>query len=156
MKSFAKFLTGLAIIAALLVGYYILSSSLPAEMDVSVTEASAMQTEFQALEELVANGHYEGITSLDDISRYSFVTITIEARNFSPFPAEWTQYTPKGIEGDMLVYMQDAGPKDIRPFQTDDFYVTILTENPTAERSGWLEYYIFGRFHSLLIEPKKA
>ena len=152
MKAIAKFLTGIVIVVALAAVYYIVSSKLPMRMEVSVVPASVQKERFSQITQEVSAGLYDGVSALDDINEYSFVTIIASASNFSPFTAEWTQLSPKRLDGDLLICETDAGPKDIPPFQTGDLSVTILTKNDSADRSGWLEYYIFGRFHSILAE----
>jgi len=149
MKSTAKFLTGLTLAVVLVVGYYIISSRLFLNVQTSAVPAIQRQAEFEQIVEDVNAGRYEGVLSIGDINAYSFLTIEIEAKNFSPFTAEWIQFATKRLDGDVLISMQDAGPKDIPSFKTDNFTVTVLTENPETIRGGWLEYYIFGRFHSI-------
>ena len=149
MKSFAKFLTGVAIVIVALLAYYIYTSSLPVVMDVHVQSALEKSEEFAQIQKDVQNGKYEGITALYSIDSYSFVTLTVSAKNFSPFPAEWAQFVPKTTDADAIVLLADAGPKDIDRFKEATFTVTILTSSPETFRTGWLEYYILGRFHSV-------
>lgn len=151
MKSIAKFLIGLTMAAVLLIGYYLISSKLPMEMTVNIVPAAFRQEDFDIIKDEIATGKYGGIYSLEDINNYAFVTISLHADNFSPFTAEWTQFTPKTLDGDLLIYQSDSGPKDIKSFNSDDFTVTLFTSNRYIERSGWLEYYIFGRFHSIQV-----
>lgn len=155
MKSFAKFLTGITFVIVALLAYYIYSSNLPVQLDVSVQRASERSEEFAKIAQDVQNGVYEGLSALESIDAYSFVTLTVSAKNFSPFPAEWAQLVPKSAEGDVVSVLTDAGPKDIERFRQAGFSLTILTKNPTAERTGWLEYYILGRFHSVEALPKE-
>ena len=156
MKKIAKLLTGITIVVLLFVGYYILSSRLYTDVHVTVTPAREMQTEFERVSEDVALGRYDGLTALDTIGSYSFVTLDVTAKNYSIFEAEWAQLTMRTVDSDVLLYSQDDGPKDIASFGTGRFSVTILTRSTNIARSGWLEYYIFGRLHSLNVAPDLA
>ncbi len=149
MKSFAKFLTGVAFVIVALLAYYIYTSNLPVVLDVHVQSASEKPEEFSNIQRDVEAGKYENVSALYSIDSYSFVTLTVSAKNFSPFPAEWAQFVPKTTDADAIVLLTDAGPKDIGRFKEATFTVTILTSNPEANRTGWLEYYILGRFHSV-------
>ncbi|MBE5791076.1 MAG: hypothetical protein E7322_02830 [Clostridiales bacterium] len=149
MKSFAKFLTGVAFVIVALLAYYIYTSNLPVVLDVHVQSASEKQEEFSNIQRDVEAGKYENVSALYSIDSYSFVTLTVSAKNFSPFPAEWAQFVPKTTDADAIVLLTDAGPKDIGRFKEATFTVTILTSSPETYRTGWLEYYILGRFHSV-------
>lgn len=154
MKSLAKFLTGITVVVVLLVGYYILSSTLSTTVTVQVQPASQRAEDFESLKSDVAAGKYEGVYSLGDIGSYSFVTVNVEAENFCVFPAEWAQLFLKEEPGDLLTLTSDSGPKDIDRFKADEFSVTLLTESSEPFRGGWLDYYIFGRSHSIEVFPK--
>ena len=149
MKSFAKFLTGVAFVIVALLAYYIYTSNLPVVLDVYVQSASEKQEEFSNIQRDVEAGKYENVSALYSIDSYSFVTLTVSAKNFSPFPAEWAQFVPKTTDEDAIVLLTDAGPKDIGRFKEATFTVTILTSSPETYRTCWLEYYILGRFHSV-------
>lgn len=149
MKSFAKFLTGITVVIVALIAYYIYSSTLPLQMTVEVTSAAEKTEAFEKVAAAVLKGEYENVSSLQSAENYYFVTLSVSAKNFSPFPAEWAQFVPKPHEGDVLVVSSDAGPKDIDRFKEDDFTITLLTSSSDNARTGWLEYYIFGRFHSV-------
>ena len=56
MKTIAKFLTGLTVALLLFVGYYVWSSSLPAEVSVRVESASAYPEDFAAVQQMVQDG----------------------------------------------------------------------------------------------------
>lgn len=148
MKSFAKFLTGITVVIVLLLAYYIYSSNLPLAVSVNVQRAQERKEDFDKIAMDVQAGDYENISALNSIEECYFVTIDVSAKNFSPFTAEWAQFVPKSVEGDILIVNQDAGPKDIERFKEGHFSVTILTTSPEEYRTGWLEYYVFGRFHS--------
>lgn len=154
MKSFAKFLTGITLVIVALLAYYLYSSNLPVAAYAKTVNATERSEEFYKIREDIENGKYEGVSAPYSIDSYFFVTITVSAKNFSPFPAEWAQFVPKGADGDIIVLLGDAGPKDIGRFKEAEFSVTILTSNPDAYRTGWLEYYILGRFHSVEAQPK--
>ena len=155
MKSFAKFLTGVAFVVVALLAYYIYTSTLPVILSVHAQGALEKPEAFSKISEDVKAGKYEGVSALHSIDAYSFVTLTVSAKNFSPFPAEWAQFVAKTTDADALVILTDAGPKDIDRFKEEDFTVTILTTDPEAERTGWLEYYILGRFHSVQASQAK-
>ena len=155
MKAFAKFLTGITIVIVALLAYYIYSSNLPVAVAIDTVSASERVEDFNQIRADVSAGKYEGISALPSIDACSFVTMTVSARNFSPFPAEWAQFVPKTQNASEIVILTDAGPKDISRFREADFTVTILTTNPEAFRTGWLEYYILGRFHSVEAAPKQ-
>ncbi len=154
MKSFAKFLTGITLVIVALLAYYLYSSNLPVVVSSKQVSATEKSEEFYKIREDIENGKYEGVSGLHSIDVYSFVTLTVSAKNFSPFPAEWAQFVPKGADGDVVVLLNDAGPKDIGRFKEAEFTVTILTSSPETVRSGWLEYYILGRFHSVEAQPR--
>lgn len=153
MKTISKILTGLVIAVLLFVGYYVVSSRLSTAVKVSVLPAKSDEETFRSINQAVREGQYEGISSLDSIENYSFVTVSAEAKNYSLFPAEWAQFTIRPIEGDTLIVSSDAGPKDISSFGTGNLSVRLLTRSTDSTRSGWLEYYIFGRVHTLEVAP---
>ncbi|MBR3928410.1 MAG: hypothetical protein IKJ65_05330 [Clostridia bacterium] len=149
MKAFAKFLTGITLVIVSLLAYYIYSSNLQVAITQEAVPAAEKNEEFRKILSDVENGKYEGVSTLDSIDAYSFVTLTVSAKNFSPFPAEWAQFVEKKSDADAVVLLTDAGPKDIDRFKEARFTATILTKDPSALRTGWLEYYILGRFHSV-------
>ena len=153
MKTIAKILTGLVIAILLFVGYYVVSSRLSARVQVSVLPAASDENAFRSVAENVKNGQYEGVSSLDAINKYYFVTVQTDVRNYSLFPAEWAQFTVRPADSDALIVSSDAGPADVPSFGSGTFRVTLLTQSDSASRSGWLEYYIFGRLHSLEVAP---
>ena len=154
MKSFAKFLTGITLVIVALLAYYLYSSNLPVVVSVKQVSATEKSDEFYRIREDIENGKYEGVSVPYSIDVYSFVTLTVSAKNFSPFPAEWAQFVPRSVDGDIVVLSEDAGPKDIGRFKEAEFTVTILTSSPETLRTGWLEYYILGRFHSVEAQLK--
>ena len=154
MKSLAKFLTGITLVIVALLAYYLYSSNLPVVVSVKQVNATERSEEFYKIREDIENGKYENVSVPYSIDAYSFVTLTVSAKNFSPFPAEWAQFVPKGMDQDIVVQLDDAGPKDIGRFKEATFTVTILTASPETLRTGWLEYYILGRFHSVEAHPK--
>lgn len=156
MKAFAKFLTGVTIVIVALLAYYIYTANLPTVMTLTVFSALDKSEEFAEIQKDVQDGKYEGVTTLYSIDAYSFVTLNVSAKNFSPFTAEWAQFVPKTTSADTIVLLTDAGPKDIDPFKEAEFTVTLLTTSPDVYRTGWLEYYILGRFHSVEVHPKGA
>lgn len=156
MRAMAKFLVGLTAAVMLFVVYYVLSSRMSASVSVEVIPASMQASRFEALMQDVARGKYEGAAALGDIGEYSFVNIVVNADNYSLFTSEWAQYKLKPLDGDALVIESDAGPKDVRSFKSGRFSITILTQTSEAHREGWLEYYVFGRFHSLKVAPERA
>ncbi|MBQ1257233.1 MAG: hypothetical protein IIW08_00780 [Clostridia bacterium] len=154
MKSFAKFLTGITVVIVALLAYYLYSSNIPVIVSVKQVNATEKSDEFYKIREDIENGKYEGVSAPHSIDSYFFVTLSVSAKNFSPFPAEWAQFVPKSAGGDIIVLLNDAGPKDIGRFKEAEFTVTVLTSNPEAYRTGWLEYYILGRFHSVEAQRK--
>ena len=156
MKSTAKFLTGITLVVVALVAYYILSSQLSVFLDVRVQPATQNAEAFLKISDEVAQGKHEGVYSLKPMEAYSFVTVTAEIKNYSPFPAEWTQLVLKAENGDLLTVSSDAGPKDIPALKEGTVSLTILTESKEPNRGGWLEYYIFGRSHSIEVFPETA
>ena len=156
MKSFAKFLTGVTFVIVLLLAYYIYTANLPTILNVSVEKAAERSEEFSRIREDVQNGNYENVSHLDSIDSYYFVTLNLNAKNFSGFAAEWAQFVLKPMEEDVLVLLTNAGPKDIERFKEASFTITILTSSPEPDRCGWLEYYILGRFHSVDAAIKKT
>ena len=149
MKTLAKFLVGLVVAVLLFMGYYVLSSRLMADATVSITPATDRVEEYERIQNDVAAGLYEGLDALDTIDAYYFVTFSVNVRNFSLFPAEWAQLTARAEDGDALIFSSDSGPKDIPSFGSGAFSVTVFTRSRDRARSGWLEYYVFGRLHSL-------
>lgn len=149
MKSFAKFLTGITLVVALLITYYILSSRLYMQVDIRVVPARERAEDFAHVKENVDNGLYGDIGDLEDIDAYYFASIVVKAKNYSLFSAEWAELSVRTIEGDVMLFARDIGPKDIGGFGADSFEVTLLTRASEQQRSGWLEYYIFGRQHTL-------
>ena len=156
MKTFAKILTGITLAALLFVGYYVVSSRLLTDVSVTITPATDRVEEYERIQDDVAAGRYEGLDALDTIDAYYFVTMNVTARSISPISAEWAQLTPRTTDKDVLIFSSDSGPKDIPFFGTDTFSVTLFTRSRDRARSGWLEYYLFGRLHSqeVAYEPR--
>ena len=145
MKATAKFLTVLTLIIVSLVVYHAISRRLSISPDLRIQPASSNPELFQKIASDVENKTYEGLESLGPIENYSFVTLKAGIKNYSPFPAEWTQLELKSEIGDLVTVNADVGPKDIAPFKTGELSLTVLTESSEAYRSGWINYYIFGR-----------
>ncbi len=153
MKTIAKFLTGLTIAIVLFLAYYIISSRLSVDVTVTVTPASQVEARFNEIAYDISTGRIEGAEALGSVNEYSFVEIYVDARNYSIFMAEWAQFSAKALDGDAYTVESDIGPKDIKSFSNGKFSVTLLTKSGDADRSGWLEYYIFGRAHTLQLAP---
>lgn len=153
MKSTAKFLTGLTLVIVALIAYYIFSSKLSVTVDVRVQPAYTNQEMFLKISEEVQSGKHEGVYSLEPMENYSLVEVTVDIRNYSPFSAEWIRLVPKSEEGDILITDADIGPKDIPSFKTGKVSLLLLTKSDEQNRGGWLEYYIFGRSHSIEVFP---
>ena len=152
MKNFAKFISVFSLILALVCGYYIISSDLSVITTVTVIPAESKKDEFYQISQEIAEGLYGDVKLDGDISDYNLVTVKIDVRNYSLFEAEWAMMQIKEDEYDLLIMPGDTGPKDISSFSADSFTLTILTASDSKDRTGWLEYYIFGRFHSLKFE----
>ncbi len=154
MKTIAKFLTGLTIAIVLFLAYYIVTSQLFTDVTVTVTPAKQNEARFNEIAYDIRTGRIEGVEALGDINDYSFVEFTVNARNYSIFEAEWAQLSVRAEDGDVFTVQSDLGPKDIKSFSNDGFSATLLTKSSEENRSGWLEYYIFGRAHTLQLAPK--
>ncbi|MDY2770201.1 MAG: hypothetical protein SOU13_09825 [Eubacteriales bacterium] len=156
MKTIAKFLTGLTVALLLFVGYYVWSSSLPAEVSVRVEPASAYPEDFAAVQQMVQDGKLEGVSALDTIQAYYVVTIDVNVSNYSLFTGEWAQLQVRGVDGDLVLLSLDGGPKDIPSFGQNTFSARVFTRSAQEARGGWLEYYVFGRLHTIEISSAAA
>lgn len=156
MKAIAKFLTGLTAALLLFVGYYVWSSILPAEVSVRVEPATAFPEEFAAVQQMVQDGKLDGVSALDAIQAYYVVTIDVDVSNYSLFTGEWAQLQVKSVDGDLVLLSLDGGPKDIPSFGKSDFSARVFTRSAQEIRSGWLEYYVFGRLHTIEITSASA
>lgn len=144
MKKFAVFCLVLGIICALIVGGYIWSS-VPECVYRSVTvPASSNKAAFDEAK-IMSDAEF------DDISEYYICTVTADVKSRSPFKTEWMTFTPELTAGDIIIEGIHMGPDDVEPFGAETIKALILTKKP-AERASRLEYYVFGRYHSIVLE----
>lgn len=140
MKKFAVFCLVLGLLCAAAVGGYILTSKPAAVYSVVYAPADdALYAEAQNLSEL----------KLQEKSKYRVCSITLDLTFYSPFKAEWMTFTPVLEEGDVLIEGTGFGPGDVDAFGKKTITATILTRSD-ALRSARLEYYLFGRYHSIV------
>ena len=149
MKKLAKFLGIITAIFVLLTLLYIFSSNLPYTVQMNVLDAADREEKFNTISAQVAEGKYEGVDSLGDISEYCFIDVSVGLKNISPFKAEWITLSVNSAAGDVLLLSDEAGPCDISAFSNGTVSLTILTRDASVIRSGRVEYYIFGRYHCI-------
>lgn len=177
MKTVARVFIVLACLAILVVVGYAVSSRLSLSGRISAEPAADKEAVYAVLKEQVESGEYEGISKLSGAEGYHFVTFRVNIKNYSPFRAEWvtlcvesadgariidkdTQLKPGEApvsleDGDLLVCEKNAWLRQIDAFgklEGDDcMYVTLLSSTRDPALRATLEYYIFGRYHSLEI-----
>ena len=150
MKTAAKICIVLACLALLAAGAYWLTSYLSVSFEITRFPASEQRERFEEIKKGVAGGAYEDVSSLGSIEEYSFVTVRAELGSYSPFKTEWITLSVDPLEGDVLTVSSNTWVKEMRSFGKSEgdeaLYVTILTKSAETQRSGKLEYYIFGKY----------
>lgn len=175
MKTVAKIFIALSCLAVLAVAGYILSSRLSLSGRLKTVPAMEAAEAFDTLKKQVVDGEYEGISALSKVEKYYFVTVRIDIKSYSPFRTEWINLrvesasdariidkdtrirqgdVPVSLDrGDLLVSDKVAWLKEMEPFgklEGDDaMYVTLLSASKEPELKAYVEYYIFGRYHSI-------
>ena len=152
MKTAAKICAAIACIALILAVGYVLTSKLSVTGEVKVVPAEKDAELFNRIAGDVDAGLYEGIHALGSIDSYCFVTLKAEDASFSPFKTEWITLSLDSEEGDTLVVSSNAWVPEMQSFGKldgkDALEIKILTSSKNERRTGKLEYYIFGRYHS--------
>ena len=170
MKTVARISIVLACLAILLAAGYVLSSRLSVSGSVTVTSAAENK---EAFDDLKARWPQAGLTA--QAQAYSFVTLSVDMKSFSPFKTEWinlivenengaiveTESRNAGEmslqKGDLLVSEKNTWIRRMDAFGklegADGLYITFLasaSEQPSLR--AYVEYYIFGRYHRQEIE----
>lgn len=160
MKALAKITAGIALAAVLFFAWFGISTRLGVTAAVTVTPATQDEEAFDAFRERMTSPAFSGYVYETGIlaspSDYSFVTITVTAKNRSLFPAEWVILTPIPKDNDIACDISMAGPADIRGGKTAELSVTYLTASPEAVTECGIEYYVFGKLQTATVRPETA
>lgn len=149
MKTFVKILFVLVLLVGLVYGYIAWGPGVSATLEsVSYQSATEREETFQTILEGVKRGdfgqnQYRQPPS-DNPGDYSFVTVTVSARNLYPLMAEWALINLSPGSGDIVLIQSE--PADISPFGSLKVSATILATNDARDeqRLLWLEYYLLG------------
>ena len=120
MKKLAIFMLILALMVLLVFGGYFYTSRLNVSFEREITPSD------------------EGYT----------VCVTAHIKSISPLKTEWMTLTVDALPGDGETLYANAGPIDIEAFSETDLSVSFVSTS-ADERTGRLEYYILGRYHSI-------
>lgn len=150
MRTIAKLLTVLAVLALLLLGYVVYTSKLIVNFDsMSVTSCADQPETFSACREMAQKGASE-ITMLGDLPgydplEYQFVTYTVDVRNLNLLSAEWMDLTLTGEPGDVMQINPRA--QDLAAFNSGKISVMLMTSRSVTNltRRAVLSYYVYGR-----------
>ena len=140
MKKLSIVLLAVALVCALAVVFYAITSVLKTEADVKITPAAARAEDFaRAMND----------AELGDIDDYYFADITVKIISYSPFSAQWVTLKADSLPGDEALLYQNVGPADIESVGSGTLSVTVFTRDPNPARSAKVEYYILGRYHQV-------
>lgn len=148
MSKWDKLIIAAAVIAVALFVFVLASEQMSSSLVSAVVSPAGESPErFAEFESLVADGsltdtQFSKMTS-DDINDYYFVDYTLSLNGVCPFPAKWATVSLIPATGDIVVMQSD--PATIAPFVGGLVTGTLLTTNPDAQRTVWVEYYILGR-----------
>lgn len=177
MKTVARICICLSCLALLLAVGYVISSRLSLSGKISAQPAINDEGGFEEIKAQVEKGEYAGITALEGAEKYHLITVRVNIKSYSPFKAEWISLrvesadgawivgkdtplrpgdAPVSLEGgDLLLTEKNAWIRQIDSFGTlgdeGGLYVKLLSSNRDPALRAYLEYYIFGRYHSLEI-----
>ena len=91
----------------------------------------------------------KGEEALSGIDEYYFADVTVKIISYSPFSAQWVTLTLDPLPEDEAQLYQNVGPADIDSVGSGTLGVTVLTRDPSPERSAKVDYYILGRYHQV-------
>ena len=158
MKTIAKISACIACLAILLALWYVITLRLSLSASVTVTPASKDREAFEAIKDDIRSGKYGKIEVPGSAEDWSFVTVKVEIKSYSPFKTEWISLTHDGAK-DAITVDQNTWIREIDAFgklEGDDaMTVTLLTKDPDAIRTAQLEYYIYGRYQMLETKLKR-
>ena len=178
MKTVAKISAALACLVLMAVLGYVLSSRMALRGEISMQNANENSQAFKAVKERLAGRDAEGLRLSGKAQEYSFLTLTVELRNYSPFKAEWINLIVESedgqvfdlassgqnegaaslSEGDLLILEKNSWLKELEAFgkleSGSGLSVTLLYRGEQPRIRASVEYYIFGRYHSREVELK--
>lgn len=140
MKKLSIVLMAVALLCALAVAFYAITSVLKLEADVKITPAAERRDDFV---------RFKGEAALGSIDEYYFADITVKMISYSPFSAQWVTLKSEPLPGDEELLYQEVGPMDIERAGSGTLSLTVLTRDPSPVRGVTAEYYILGRYHSV-------
>ena len=140
MKKLSIVLLAVALLCAPAVAFYVVTSVIKTEADVKITPAAARAEDFVRL---------KGEEALSGIDEYYFADVTVKIISYSPFSAQWVTLTLDPLPEDEAQLYQNVGPADIDSVGSGTLGVTVLTRDPSPERSAKVDYYILGRYHQV-------
>ncbi|GEM_PF-2636075 len=140
MKKLSIVLLAVALLCALAVAFYAVTSVIRTEADVKISPAAARAEDFVRL---------KGEEALGSIGDYYFADVTVKMISYSPFSAQWVTLTVDPLPEDEALLYQNVGPADIESVGSGTLSVTVLTRDPGSARSVKVDYYILGRYHQV-------
>ena len=146
MKTLAKISIALACAALLMVGAYLLTSRLGVDSEVSVSPAKSENA-------LLESAKQSGVSLPEDLENYFVVTLRVSLNSYSPFKAQWINLSLKGEDEGAAALSSNAWLKEMPAFGKREgeqaLYISFLSPKDSEQRQAQLEYYIFGRYHSV-------
>lgn len=161
MKTVAKLLTVLAVLAVLTLAYLRYASNLIVRYNgVTVTSCADYQETFNTIRDYALRGTADVtvFTSAPGLAAedYKFVAYTVDVRNLNALSAEWMDLSLSPLEGDLL----QVNPKvtDLAAFNSDTLTVMLLCDRSVTNltREATLSYYVYGRCYELTLTLNPA
>ena len=155
MRTFSIVTAVVTALILVIVGYGMLTTNVGVDVLSTTAEPASNQYEaFSMATTWARDNDSMSVTKFTNdepgsISDYSIAYITVEVSNWCYLPAEWVQVRVKPADGDLLQIRQESGTA--RALGKTIFQAVIVTnaQNPTVERQVEVEYYIFGRKHTV-------
>lgn len=149
MKTIAKLLTFITILALLGCGYLYVSRTMRVTgMNFALVSAADRPDDFTHYRDLSEVGDssismYESYVA-DDPTQYNFAVISFTVTNWSPFPAEWISLDIEMQDGDVMQIKLNT--EDIPAYNQAQINTLLMTNWGVSDyaREATLTYYIYG------------
>ena len=157
MKTFAKILTVITLVAVLLAGYVGWASTAQVTVEGYRVEAAADRADsFEGIVNAAKRGSDSIVTyrngAIGTADDYVFVTYTIRVRNSDLLELEWIDLAIQNTADDIMLVKPTA--QDIPALNQSILSYTLMVERaalPQYERAAVLSYYIYGHYKEIPI-----
>lgn len=160
MKTVAKLLTVLAVLAVLTLAYLRYASQLIVRYSgVNVASCADYRETFDTIRGYAERGTADVtiFTSAPSLAAedYKFITYTVDVRNLNALGAEWMDLNLVPEQGDLL--QVNSKVTDLPAFNSGTMTVILLCDRNVTDlaREATLSYYVYGRYYetSLSLGP---